>query len=141
MGGSLAITESTELGGMYSPKQVGISGTLTAFGSYSQSKSSRESVATSTSDVTEDTQMLAASVPAHSKITASLLVFQGTVDIPFTADVLTTYDTGEQEHAVTNGVYTNVKTSSIIVNYSDAKPMCTAIPLVCIFTVHATPFF
>ena len=52
----------------------------------------------------DDMQQLSAVVPAQSRITANMLVFKGSVDIPFTADVLVTHYNGRQTHHYTGSL-------------------------------------
>jgi len=77
----------------------------------------------SNSTTMDDTQMLMANVPPFSKVTANMLVFNGFVDIPFSADTLITYAGGFTQHSVRQGIYNNVRTTRVVVTYSDAKPI------------------
>ena len=116
------------LGGMESPVQAhsdfGFSANYDVSNSLTVGASSSTSVSYGQmqSNSEEMQQWLEASVP-KSNITATLVSFDSRRDIPYTCDVEIVFAGGHVQHIIAHGVYTSVTTDSIIVSYSDAKPI------------------
>ena len=60
-------------------------------------------------------------VPAHSSIKATVVGTTVRIDVPYSADLVTTYDDGSTSTKKVSGVYTDVETTRFVVRYDPAE--------------------
>jgi hypothetical protein len=63
-------------------------------------------------------------VPAHSKIEATLIIFESIVEVPFTTDLITVYADGSQvKQERQSGTFEGIQAGKVIAEYGTPTPI------------------
>lgn len=69
-------------------------------------------------------QLVQAVVPGNSKMTGTMLVFAGEIDVPYTTELTIVYaDKTEVKQGVMPGVFKGVQASKVLVEYNKPIPL------------------
>ena len=75
----------------------------------------------SSSETKQDQIRAEITVPPHSSIKATVVGTTVKIDVPYTADLVTTYKNGSKSTKKVSGVYTDVETTRFVVEYAAAE--------------------